>query len=312
VIGRKPATIEDYRIVLDRHLVPYFGERGIGRIDSEQVTGFLAAQGRSGAARQSVINRLNLLSGIYRHAVKRGWVAANPVAGVDRPRPDGATADIRFLDPAEVEALLRAVPDDALGEMERVLYLTAAMTGLRQGELVALRWRDIDWPAGLVRVRRTYARGSYGTPKSRRSSRALPMADRVAAELERHFQRSRYQADDDLVFGHPETGNPYDASRLRDRFKQAVKRACLRPVRFHDLRHTFGTQMAAAGAPLRSLMEWMGHADFTTTLRYADYAPAQAQGAAYAAAAFGAGTNAGTNLSTTEHKPTQQVTPAHG
>ena len=82
------------------------------------------------------------------------------------------------------------------------------------------------------------------------------------------------------MFGHPETGHPYDASKMRQRFKAAVERAGVREVRFHDLRHTYGTAMAAAGAPLRALQEWMGHADLQTTLRYADYSPGQAQGAA--------------------------------
>lgn len=158
--------------------------------------------------------------------------------------------------------------------------MTAARTGLRQGELMALRWRDVDWAAGVVRVRRNYSRGEWGTPKSRRSSRAVPMADRVAAELERHFQRSAYKADDGLVFGHPHTGNPYDASNLRDRFYDAMAAAgmgkrCGRKggITFHSLRHTFGTRMAAVGVPMRTLQEWMGHRDFTTTLIYADFAP---------------------------------------
>ena len=110
----------------------------------------------------------------------------------------------------------------------------------------------------------------------------MPLADRVAAELERHFQRSAFQADTDLVFAHPHTGNPYDASRLRKRYKRAVTAAGIRDVRFHDLRHTFGTRMAASGAPLRALMEWMGHRDLATTLVYADYAPDPAQGASFA------------------------------
>ena len=113
-----------------------------------------------------------------------------------------------------MEALLRAVPDDVYGPTERALYLTAAMTGLRQGELVALRWKDIDWPAGRVRVRQNRVRGQYGTPKSRRGSRAVPLADRVAGELERHFQRSPLQDDDDLVFAHPLTGGPLDPSKV--------------------------------------------------------------------------------------------------
>src|SRR5687768_15011092 len=161
------------------------------------------------------------------------------------------------------------------------------MTGLRQGELAGLRWRDVDWAARLVRVRRSYSRGQWTTPKSRRSSRAVPMADRVATELERHFQRTAYVHDDDLVFCHPETGRPYDASKSRVRFKQALKRAGLRDLRFHNLRHTYGTRMAAAGTPLRTLQGWMGHRDYKTTEIYADFAPDPSQGAMWAERAFG-------------------------
>jgi integrase len=123
------------------------------------------------------------------------------------------------------------------------------------------------------------------------------LADRVAAELERYFQRSAYQADDDLVFGHPDTGNPYCKSMVLRRFKKARDAAGVQPVRFHGLRHTFATRMAAAGVPMRTLQEWMGHKDFATTLIYADYAPG-GQEAELIERAF-AGTNSGTNLDTT-------------
>ena len=120
------------------------------------------------------------------------------------------------------------------------------------------------------------------------------MADRLAGELERHFQRSRYRADDDLVFCHPHTGQPYDASKLRKRFDDALERAERRRVTFHELRHTFGTQMAAAGAPLRAIQEWMGHADAKTTQIYAHYAPDATNGAAFVERAFGlAGSDTG-------------------
>ena len=99
------------------------------------------------------------------------------------------------------------------------------------------------------------------------------MTTRIATELERLFQRSARQGEDDLVFGHPLLGSVLDASKLRKRFKTAIAAAGVRPVRFHDLRHTFGTQAAAAGVPLRTLQEWMGHRDYKTTLIYADYAP---------------------------------------
>jgi integrase len=244
---------------------------------------------------QTVTNHLNFAHGVFQFTIKRGWATSNPVVATDRPRATQTDPDIRFLSSEELEALLRAVPrEDVLGPTDHALYTLAAMTGLRQGELVALRWRDVDWTAGVVRVRRNYTRGEWGTPKSRRSSRAVPMADRAAVELERHFQRSTYRADDNLVFCHPHTGNPYDASKLRVRFYDAMKAAGMQErcgrkggITFHSLRHTFGTRMAAVGVPMRTLQEWMGHRDFTTTLVYADFAPDPAGGAAFAERAFG-------------------------
>lgn len=92
------------------------------------------------------------------------------------------------------------------------------------------------------------------------------MTERVARELELLNQRSRHRGDDDLVFGNPVLGSVLDASALRKRFKQTLTGAGLRQVRFHDLRHTFGTRAASAGVPLRILQEWMGHRDHKTTL----------------------------------------------
>ena len=114
--------------------------------------------------------------------------------------------------------------------------------------------------------------------------------ERWIEELERHFPRSAYTDDDDLVFCHPQTGRPYDASNSRVRFKGALKRAGLRDLRFHDVRHTYGTHMAAAGTPLRTLQGWMGHRDYKTTETYADFAPDPTQGALWAQRAFGAAT----------------------
>jgi integrase len=92
---------------------------------------------------------------------------------VELPRKADADPDVRFLDDVELDELLRAVPEDGLGSVDRLIYLTAAMTGLRQGELLALRWRDVDWSAGWVRVRRSFVRGEFGQPKPRRSTRRL-------------------------------------------------------------------------------------------------------------------------------------------
>jgi integrase len=291
VLDRKPSTVQDYRSILRRHVAPFFYDRSIEAVSVELISDYAAAKSIEGLSRKTITNHLRFLHAVFRHAANRGWTYANPVAAVDRPRTSGGDPDLRFLTPDEIEALIAAVPDDALGATDRALYLTAAFAGLRQGELIALRWRDVDWAVGLIRVRRSFTRGRFGTPKSRRSNRAIPIADRVGSELARHSQQSDYTADDDLVFGHPATGAPYDASRMRKRFYGALSAAGVRRVRFHDLRHTFGTRMAAAGAPLRAIQEWMGHSNYQTTLVYADYAPDPTQGTAWAERAFGSSTS---------------------
>jgi integrase len=127
------------------------------------------------------------------------------------------------------------------------------------------------------------------------------MADRLARELELHSQRTVYRTDDDLVFCHPHTGNVLDPSKMRKRFGEAITRAGVREITFHELRHTFGTQMAAAGAPLRAIQEWMGHADAKTTEIYRHYAPDPTNGAQLVERAFST-----TQPSVSDESPTRE------
>jgi integrase len=289
VMERKRSTIADYRGYMSKHLGPFFGGRPMDKIDRTFVEAYLLAKKREGLSSKTVCNHLNFLHGLWSFAVKREWVAKNVVALVDRPpMPRFKERRIQFLTPEELEAVVRVVPDDYLGEIERPLYLCAAMTGLCQGELIALRWYDVDWAASRVRVADSYVRGEFDSPKNHRG-RSVPMADRLAGELERHFQRTRWRGENDLVFAHPATGNVLDASKLRKRFNDTLARAEVRRITFHGLRHTFGTQMAAAGAPMRAIQEWMGHADISTTEIYAHYAPDPTGGAKFADRAFGSG-----------------------
>lgn len=279
------------------------------QITRANVEAYIAVKHRAKQAPKTTLNQLGLLHSIFAHAERRSWVNSNPCEKVDKPRKSD-DAPIRFLDQAELEAVLLSVADTALGLADRALYLTAAMTGLRRGELLALRWADIDWIARRVRVRQNYVRGRLGAPKSKRSTRSVPLADRVAAELDRHYKASTFQADDDLVFGNPDTGKPRDPSRVRIRFQEAVERAGVRKVRFHDLRHTFGTRIAAAGVSMRTLQEWMGHRDFATVLIYADYQPA-AREAELVGEAFEAGIKSGIKASDSQ-RPSQTLNPHEG
>lgn len=123
------------------------------------------------------------------------------------------------------------------------------------------------------------------------------MADRVTTTLCDLMRGARWRGGEDLVFAHPDTGGPLPKSNVTRRMRAALRAAGLDDAhRFHDLRHTFGTQMAAAGVPPRTLQEWMGHRDLATTQRYADYAPSSHE-ADMVEAAFARGSNPGASES---------------
>jgi integrase len=271
---RKPSTVEGYKVIVRSQLVPAFGEMPIESITTPAIERWLS--GLSGAA-SSRAKALVLLHGILKRARKVWGLAGNAAAEVEKP-PIARSGEIQVFSPEEVWALVRA----AAGETDAALFLTAAFTGLRLGELLALCWRDVDFTGSVIRVRASYAAGALTSPKSGKV-RAVPMAPDVASALARLGEREYWIGDDDLVFPGP-TGGYLDGSGLRKRYKVALTAAGLRQLRFDDLRHTFGTRMIAK-ADIRRVQEWMGHADVQTTMRYLHYAP-RAEDAALVAEAF--------------------------
>jgi integrase len=283
---RKPSTIENVESEVRVHLAPFFGDRSLDRITSEDVADLIANLEAQGLAPKTIHNIVGTCSALFNFAKapRRRWATTNPCVGAELPAIPEAT-EIRFLTLDEVDLLIAHARGGVFQTLDRALYLTAAMSGLRLGELVALRWRDIDWTAARIRVRQNYVRGKYGSPKSRRSTRSVPMADEIGGELDRLFKASAYTAEDDLVFAHPVHGKPLTKANVTRRVHKALADAGLDETHvFHDLRHTFGTRMAAAGVPLRTLQEWMGHRHISTTERYADYAPSGREGEMIAAA----------------------------
>jgi integrase len=273
-LGRKPSTLTAVRSALDVRLVTFFGDKSLASYTDKDVQKFVAWLEGDKLSNKTIRNYVGILSSLFRYAIRRKLASANPCDRVDLPAKAVYDSDIRFLEPVEVDALVRSAVSGPYHEIDRALYLTAAMTGLRQGELLALRWRDVDWSAQRVRVRQNYVLGEFGTPKSRRSERSVPMADAVGGELDRLYTASEKPADDALVFADPHTEAPLKRGALMRRYRRALKAAKLdNTLRFHDLRHTFGTRMSASGVSMRTLQEYMGHRDIQTTQIYADYAP---------------------------------------
>jgi integrase len=273
-IGRRPSTLATYRSLFETHLKWHLGDEPLERVMRRDVEEIDLVMRRKGAQAKTRLNALKLLSQIFNFAKRREWCRRNPCDQVRFPHPE-LNSDIRFLNEAELVAMLAAVDVDAkpLGHTDWAMFLTAALTGLRQSELLGLQWRDVDFDAKGIRVRRSYVRGHLGPPKSRHSSRSVPMAPQVGAALSRHRARTSFQDPEDLVFGNPRTGKVLNPSAIDHRFKNALKAAHVRKVRFEDLRHTFGTRLAANGVSIRTIQEWMGHEDIRTTQIYAGYEP---------------------------------------
>jgi integrase len=263
--------------------VPAFGEQPLESITPVAIDAWRAGLGGLSARTKNKL--LVVLHGVFRRAQHVWGLPSNPVDGVEKYR-QRSSGDIDVFSPEEVLALVRA----AGSEQDGAIYMSAAFTGLRRSELLALRWRDVDFSASAIRVRASYAGGELTTPKSGKV-RSVPMAPDVAAALASLGQRDDWTGDDDLVFAGV-AGNYLDGSALRRRYAAALRRAGLRPLRFHDLRHTFGTRMIAK-ADIRRVQEWMGHADIQTTMRYLHYAP-RADDAALVADAFRVDTPAAT------------------
>lgn len=271
---RKPSTVAGYRWIVRAQLVPAFGALPVEAITTEAIEQWLASLGGAASSRRKA---LVLLHGVLKRARKVWGLGSNAAVEVEKP-PLTRSGEIQVFSPEEIWALVRA----SASEQDAALYLTAAFTGLRMGELIALCWRDVDFAGYAIRVRASYAAGALTTPKSGKI-RAVPMAPDVASGLAQLGRREHWVGDDDLVFP-GETGDYLDGSALRRRYKAALRVAGLRPLRFHDLRHTFGTRMIAK-ADIRRVQEWMGHADIQTTMRYLHYAP-RAEDAQLVALAF--------------------------
>ncbi len=261
---RKPSTIATYRSLLDTHILPEFDTLRLESVMPTMIERWIGSIDRTPATRTKL---LAMMHGIFKRAIKVWGLPFNPARDIEKP-PPSRSGDLEVFSPEEVWALVRA----ASSEQDAAIFLTAAFTGLRRGELVALRWRDVDFSGSIIRVRASYHEGVLSTPKSGKV-RSVPMAPDVAEALATLGTREVCVGDDDLVFL-GDFGSYVDARALVRRYDSALARGGLRRLRFHDLRHTFGTQVIAK-ADIRRVQEWMGHADIRRLTHGARVSPKQ-------------------------------------
>ncbi len=290
--GLKLTTTEGYRQTLRNHLLPFFGHRDLRELEirPELVDRYIAEKMQAGLAPKTVTNHLLVLQVMLKCALRWRLIHRNPVSDAERPRVE--QAEMQVLSEVQIARLWTAY-----GELEqnapereqlwwrlaRSLTFFALGTAMRRGELLALRWRDVQLLAGLVSVREALVKGRFTTPKSRSSRRLIELGPRTGELLGKHWRQSAFQAEEDLVFCHPHKGTPLDPGRLaRVYLKRALEQAGIegrfRP--FHDLRHTALTHEAAAGNPMAYVQLKAGHSQSAITERYIHAAQVLFPGAA--------------------------------
>jgi integrase len=253
----KPSAIRSYDAALRDHIVSRIGRTRLGDVqhrDVQRIADDLLAEGRDPSTIRNAIMPLRV---IFRRAVEDGDIAVNPCTHLRLPAVRGRRD--RIASPHEGERLLAALP-----ERDRPIWATALYAGLRRGELLALRWDDVDLAVGVMHVERSYDEKERVEiePKSRAGRRTIPIVGALRDLLVEHNARAAH--DGGLVFG-SSPDRPFQPSNVWRRAQRAWKRAGLDPIGLHEARHTFASLLIAAGVNAKAITTYMGHASIQTT-----------------------------------------------
>jgi integrase len=258
--------------LVNNHIKPVLGGLKLKKLNSAQVQSFYRDRLDTGLSASTVRKLHDILRRGLAQAVDWHLTPRNVADVVKPPRP--LAKEMVALSADETGRLLDAAAEDRL----EALYKLAVHTGMRQGEMLALRWQDVDLENAVVSVRRTLTRSggkvTFGEPKTKKSRRSIRLTPQATEALRAHLERQlrdmeilgdRYR-DQGLVFT-TDTGAPINPSNLRQRsFAPLLKSAGLPHMRFHDLRHTCATLLLSRGVHPKFVQELLGHATIAITL----------------------------------------------
>lgn len=258
----KPATARYYRFQLHRHLLPTFGPLRLRELDRETLQAFVVGKRQQGFSSSTLHGMRTTLSKILGQAVTWRYMDDNPARGLSIgervPKKEPA-----FLDPRDASRVIEALPEPC-----RTIVIVAILTGLRIGEIAALRWGRADFFRGVIQVKETYSEDTgFGTPKTRSSVREVPMSEPVRKALLTH-QRACAKPDAAALVFTSKAGTPIGPKNLANRIlRPTCVKLGLRPISWHVLRHTHATWLSESGATIRAAQDILGQSDVETTLR---------------------------------------------
>lgn len=248
---------------MEKNLLPYFGNAKLGRIDVKMVESYMAHKLKEGHIYKITINKtLVTLGAILKYAVRHHYIGSNPVSNVEKFKKgaEEIQEEKHFLTPAEIRLLL-----DNADDRYRTLFMTAVLTGMREGELFGLQWGDIDWNARQIEVRRSCFNGRFYPPKNKTSRRRIDIAPELVLELKKWKLRCP-KGELNLVFPNS-SGRPEGRGNMLLRgFHPTLRKAGLPKIRFHDLRHTYASLLIAQGEHPKYIQVQMGHSSINITM----------------------------------------------
>lgn len=281
-----PSTLRLYTNVFTWYVNPHLGSAPISKLRPEHIQDMQQAILKAGKSPRTAQLARIVLRRALQQAVEWGQLPKNPVDRVKPPRQERQNEGVRALTPEQLAAFIEAAKRERL----HALFILAATTGMRQGELLALRWQDVDLASGILRVNQTmkvvlekdshgnkHERWTFGQTKTIASRRTIVLPEVAVAAL-RKWKAEQNQ--EKLLLGDAEAweypdlvfttaiGTPLSPNNIRKRdFRRILEAAGLPRIRFHDLRHSAVTFMLSKGIKPEVVQEIVGHSTFTTTLR---------------------------------------------
>jgi integrase len=258
---KKPNLRHSTWSVYEGHTRNHFGDFDpikINRITTAKVEKWISARHNEGMNLATIKKILVTLGQITAYAVRHGYIDYNPVRDAERPRGNGESEEskIRVLIPTEINAFLDAEKDMKY----RALFMLAIMSGSRQGELLGLKWSDIDWENNQICIQRTFNNQRWYNTKSEASNRKIDLGPAMIKEL-KEWKLACPPCGLDLIF--PKINHNNLVKRY---FEPALKEAGIEKIRFHDLRHTYASLLIEQGENIKYIQAQLGHSSPTVTL----------------------------------------------